>query len=293
MRRRSGGRSTRPRSRARRPRSPAAPCASRSAFERGPCRRGRPAKCTGMIAFVRARDRGLDLVEVDQARLAARCRRTPASRRRARSRWPRRRTSSPGTITSSPGPTPERLMPRMSAAVQEDTQRTCAAPRYSSSIRSKRRTFGPVPIQPDRSESTTSSISASSITGLPKTRNGSAHRRATLACSGSISRFARPGGPAHRTRLGRRRAWRRKRGTPTSGSGRCVLDGRPRSERGPSGWSARPTSPRTRTNRPHSLPPRGWLPPPRSACAPARPRELAGRVELPPQRDQRGPQVEL
>jgi hypothetical protein len=39
---------------------------------------------------------------------------------------------------------------------------------YSDSIDSNCCTFGPVPTHPDRSESTTSAISCSPITGLPK-----------------------------------------------------------------------------------------------------------------------------
>ena len=78
-----------------------------------------------------------------------------------------------GTITSSPGPTPSARIPRMSAAVQEAVHRTDDTPMYSSSIRSNRCTFGPVPIQPDRRQSTTSAISSSPITGLPKTRKSS------------------------------------------------------------------------------------------------------------------------
>src|SRR5262249_42949906 len=75
--------------------------------------------------------------------------------------------------TSSPGPTPRTFMPIVRAAVQEPAQRACATPVYASIIRSNRSTLGPVPIQPDRSESATSAISSSPMSGLPKTRNSS------------------------------------------------------------------------------------------------------------------------
>lgn len=75
-----------------------------------------------------------------------------------------------GTITSSPRPIASTRRASISAAVHEDTQRACDAPTYSASICSKRWTLGPVPTHPDRSESTTSAISSSPITGLPKTR---------------------------------------------------------------------------------------------------------------------------
>ena len=78
-----------------------------------------------------------------------------------------------GISTSSPGPIPSTRSDRISAAVHDDTHRQWAAPTYSDSIPSNRCTFGPVPIQPERSESTTSAISASPIIGLPKTRKSS------------------------------------------------------------------------------------------------------------------------
>src|SRR5215218_4526916 len=70
---------------------------------------------------------------------------------------------------------------RITSAVQDDTQRTFATPTYSSSARSKRATFGPVPTQPLRIESATSAISASPIDGLPKTRRLSRPGRRLMA----------------------------------------------------------------------------------------------------------------
>ena len=58
-------------------------------------------------------------------------------------------------------------------------QRTWGAPTYLPSACSNRATFGPVPIQPLRSESTTSAISASPIVGLPKTRKSRSTRHAS------------------------------------------------------------------------------------------------------------------
>ena len=73
-------------------------------------------------------------------------------------------------MTSSPRPTPETTMDRWSAAVHELRAMACAAPMYSRNISSNRATRGPVPIHPERSVATTSSISAWSIAGLPKIR---------------------------------------------------------------------------------------------------------------------------
>lgn len=56
----------------------------------------------------------------------------------------------------------------MSAAVQEDTHRQYGVCTYCASSCSKRWTFGPVPIHPERRESTTSAISESPIVGRPK-----------------------------------------------------------------------------------------------------------------------------
>ena len=52
-----------------------------------------------------------------------------------------------------------------SPAVQELTAMACGAPTYSANAASKRLTFGPIVIQPERSESTTSAISSSPIDG--------------------------------------------------------------------------------------------------------------------------------
>ena len=72
-----------------------------------------------------------------------------------------------GTRTSSPGPMPSAMSASVSAAVHEARQRACGTSTYSDSMASNRCTFGPVPTQPERSESTTSAISASPIVGLP------------------------------------------------------------------------------------------------------------------------------
>src|SRR5438128_2342780 len=60
---------------------------------------------------------------------------------------------------------------RCSPAVAEFSATACAPPKYSAHTCSKRWTFGPVVIQPERSESTTSAISSSSIVGCEKGRN--------------------------------------------------------------------------------------------------------------------------
>ncbi len=89
-----------------------------------------------------------------------------------------------GTSTSSPGPIPRTWSERISAAVHEETQRQSGTPRYSSSACSKARTLGPVPTQPERSESTTSAISSSPIIGLPKTRKLSRTAMCALVLAG-------------------------------------------------------------------------------------------------------------
>src|SRR5262249_38517728 len=72
-------------------------------------------------------------------------------------------------ITSSPGPTPRPASARWSAAVHEFVATACSQPTYSANSCSKRLVFGPVPSQPERSVSTTSSISSSPIAGAPNT----------------------------------------------------------------------------------------------------------------------------
>ena len=89
---------------------------------------GRPYRCTGMIAFVRsvtaastdagsrAPAVGLDAVE-DGRRAHVETAFAVATQVFA------------GTSASSPGPRPRQSSPRISAAVQDETQRTCGAPR--------------------------------------------------------------------------------------------------------------------------------------------------------------------
>ena len=75
-------------------------------------------------------------------------------------------------MTSSPGSRSRQRIERCRALVQELTAIACASPPlYWRKLSSNRATFGPVPIQPERSESTTSATSCSSMTGAPKTRN--------------------------------------------------------------------------------------------------------------------------
>jgi len=73
-------------------------------------------------------------------------------------------------MTSSPGPIPQTSIATWSAAVHDERATASPAPLYAAKACSKRATRGPVPIQPERSVSTTSSISACSMAGLPKTR---------------------------------------------------------------------------------------------------------------------------
>src|SRR3954468_23956068 len=74
-------------------------------------------------------------------------------------------------ITSSPGPTPSATSDRCSAAVPEETARTCFASRYSRIRVSSSAVRGPVVSQPDRSVSATASISSSEIAGGWNDRN--------------------------------------------------------------------------------------------------------------------------
>src|ERR1039458_3199842 len=76
-----------------------------------------------------------------------------------------------GTITSSPGPTPSAANDVCSAAVHEFTAIACFTPTYVANSCSKRLTFGPVVIQPDRRLSVTSAISSSPINGRQYGRN--------------------------------------------------------------------------------------------------------------------------
>ena len=132
-----------------------------------------------------------------------------------------------GTSTSSPGPDPEDLIASISAAVHDETQRTCGTPTYSSSIRSKRCTFGPVPIQPERSESTTSAISASPITGLPKTRNSSRTLRRSVRGRRNASKARRRAslGPSHWLAASDSRGRRRLLPRPSPPAGRGLVEG--------------------------------------------------------------------
>ena len=76
-----------------------------------------------------------------------------------------------GTSTSSPGPIPSTCSDRISAAVHEETQRQCGdADVLGEHLPRTAAPSGPVPTHPERSESTTSAISSSPITGLPKIR---------------------------------------------------------------------------------------------------------------------------
>src|SRR5574341_879077 len=133
-------------------------------------RQGRPAKCTGRIAFVR----GVIARSIRAGSMLNVSRSTSTKTGRAPV-WMTAFAVAQKVIgvvmTSWPGPTPETTMERWSAAVHEFRAIACFAPMYSRNISSKRATRGPVPIQPDRRVATTSAISASSIAGLPKTRN--------------------------------------------------------------------------------------------------------------------------
>ena len=68
-------------------------------------------------------------------------------------------------ITSSPGPMFCVSKEMCRAAVQEFTAMACLAPRYSANSFSNLSVRGPLAIQPERSVSTTSSISACVISG--------------------------------------------------------------------------------------------------------------------------------
>src|SRR6266568_3949090 len=71
-------------------------------------------------------------------------------------------------ITSSPSEMPAARTLRCIAAVQELTAAANGCPLYAANSLSKRATRGPVPIQPDSRQCTTSSISSCSIAGAPK-----------------------------------------------------------------------------------------------------------------------------
>ena len=146
----------------------ARPWASRSAPSRSRSI-GRPPRCTGMIARVRG---------VIAAAAASRSiRPVPGSLSTRTGVAPTSSTALAvatnviaGTSTSSPGPIAATWSASVSAAVHDDTQRTWLAPRCSSSARSKRLTFGPAVIHPERRESTTSAISSSPMSGVARGR---------------------------------------------------------------------------------------------------------------------------
>ena len=73
-------------------------------------------------------------------------------------------------MTSSPTPTPRTSRARWIPAVQEFKASAWLHPTYALNCSSNRCVLGPVPNHPDRSVSTTSSISASRMSGLPNTR---------------------------------------------------------------------------------------------------------------------------
>src|SRR6185437_7172777 len=105
-------------------------------------------------------------------------------------------------MTSEPDSNPSAIMLTCSAAVQEFTAATCegCSPWYVAKLRSNCATRGPVPSHADSMHATTSSISACSIRGEPKIRNGSSGfwvgMVACLCLNGgrlSLSRLAFPG----------------------------------------------------------------------------------------------------
>src|SRR5918994_1727626 len=124
----------------------------------------RPARWTGMIAFVRS-------VMASAVRAGAML--------RSESRTSTKTGVAPQwtitfavagqviglVITSSPGPTPSATSERCSAAVPEETARTCSASKYSASRCSRSAARGPVVSQPDRIVSATASISSSPTAG--------------------------------------------------------------------------------------------------------------------------------
>ena len=85
-------------------------------------------------------------------------------------------------MTSSPGPIESAASETCSAAVQELTAMACFTPRYSQNLPSSRCTFGPVVIQPERSESSTLVLLRLSQ-GWPSEGQKFGHRR-HAACDG-------------------------------------------------------------------------------------------------------------
>lgn len=115
---------------------------------------GRPARYTGMIAFVRG-------VIAFSTRPRSRLRVTGSMSTNTGVAPVSRITLLVAThdagvvITSSPGPTPAIRRPISSVAVPELNTRTGRPPQYSDSAASKRWHCGPVVIQPERSTSAT------------------------------------------------------------------------------------------------------------------------------------------
>ena len=129
-------------------------------------------------------------------------------------------------ITSSPGPTPAIRMQRCRPAVPDETAAQCGAPTASASSDSKRGPVGPSERCPERSTSSTSSSSRSSIQGAESaiaarrrcSRAAVLERRQAHARRASCSARARATAPSGRSRRAP------CRGTPSAAARVIVAD---------------------------------------------------------------------
>ena len=120
---------------------------------------GCPAKCTGTIALVR----GVHL-RAASATLRLSVSGSQSTRIGRAPVWITvaavEAKVSVGTSTSSPGPMPSASSPRCRPAVAELTATACGASTAAAKASSKARVFGPIVSHPERSVSTTASISS-------------------------------------------------------------------------------------------------------------------------------------
>src|SRR5664280_1437237 len=106
-------------------------------------------------------------------------------------------------ITSSPGFRPSAIRPMCCPAVAEESARTWGNPVYAAKSFSNRSALGPVVIQPDLRESTTSSISTCRIVGR---ENG---RKSGRLTNEPVIAMSPPGErPGVANARGARRSWR-------------------------------------------------------------------------------------
>ena len=163
--------------------------------------------CTGRIARVRGRDRGLDRVGVDVRASRDRRRRRPASRAAYRMQFADATKLVGEVITSSPGPTPASSAARCRPAVPLETAVAWRVPTNDAKSLSKRRRNGPSPSVPERRASSTSSSSRAPTSGAesPITRVGAALTSERAPRSGS--RGTRPRAARCRDVTAKNSAW--------------------------------------------------------------------------------------